>query len=190
MSRPVLLLALAVSVLLTVAPTPARTAQDYVPPVTHEDRTSVSVWFARVKKTGKWCEFDRQTLNRRSGRDELIGGEFGWARFTGRHLQSVTYARQSEDAYVEDRYYVGSKNEVQKMVRTGHYIAGPWVSVTFEPDGAGHLRLSARSKAVVRKMTADNQETYYVEWNHFSKLSQIPFSRLLKRGSGQTRSMC
>src|SRR5512143_3152184 len=137
---------LATSILSASLAGPAHSAESYVPPVSFEEKKDISTWFGRVKSTGKWCAFDRQTMERRSKRDELIPGEFGWARFDGRRLRSVTYAQESEDAYVEDLYFLGPKNEVVKMVRTGHYINDPWVSVTFEPDSAGRLRLSALSK--------------------------------------------
>lgn len=179
-----------IACLLTTGASRGLAAPGYVPPVTHEDRTDVSIWFARIKATGKWCQFDSETMAAHSKREDLVPGEFGWARFDGRHLKSVTYAQQSEDAYVEDRYYLGSKNQVQKMVRTGHYITAPWVSVTFQPDGAGRLRLSSASKSVIQKMTADGQETYFVDWDHFSRLSQLPFGKFLNRQSGQAASVC
>ena len=70
------------------------------------------------------------------------------------------------------------------MVRTGHYINDPWTSVTFEPDASGRLRLTPASKAIVTKMDASGWETYFVNWDHFSKLRQLPFSSLLDRQKG------
>jgi len=166
----------------------AHAAQGYTPPVTVEDHTNVSTWFGRLKTTGKWCSFDRKTMERRSKRDELIPGEFGWMRSDAHGLQSVTYAQESEDAYVEDRYFIGPNGTVVKMVRTGHYINDPWASVTFAPDAQGRLRLTAASKAVVEKMNAAEFEPYWVDWKHYSRLAQVPFATLID-ASGGTHSI-
>jgi hypothetical protein len=165
----------------------AQPAKRFTPPVTFENRKGVpdpQVWFARESKTGRWCAFDRATLERQAKRDEIRPGESGWARFDAHGLQSVTYAQESEDAYSEDRYFVGPVHEVERMVRTGHYINDPWVSVTFEPDASGRLRLTPASKAIVQKMDASGWETYFVNWDHFSKLRQLPFGSLLDRQNG------
>jgi hypothetical protein len=149
-------------VLMSAAtPWPARAAA-FKPPVTDEPKAGAAVWFARVEPGGRWCGFaSRKTLDRRAKRDQIMAGDFGWARYGGDRLQSVTYAQESEDAYVEDRYVVGANNEVTKMVRTGHYFRDPWVSLTFAPDGRGRLRLTPASRRVLHKMEMAGHETYF-----------------------------
>ncbi len=165
----------------------AQPPQRFKPPVEFENRKGVpdpQLWFARRARTGRWCAFDRGTFERLAKQDEIQPGVFGWARFDAHGLRSVTYAQESEDAYSEDRYVLGPDHQIARMVRTGHYINDPWVSVTFEPDASGRLRLTPASAAIVKKMSAAGLETYFVDWDHFSKLSQLPFASLLDRQTG------
>lgn len=165
----------------------AKPVKRFKPPVEFENRKGVpdpQLWFAREAKTGRWCAFDRGTFERLAKQDGIQPGVLGWARFDAQGLKSVTYARESEDAYSEDRYVMGPDHGIARMVRTGHYINDPWVSVTFEPDVSGRLRLTSASAAIVKKMNAAGLETYFVEWDHFSKLGQLPFASLLDRQTG------
>jgi hypothetical protein len=162
-------------------------AQSYSPPVMREHGNELLTYFGRLKSSGKWCSCDLKTWKQLVKRDAVVGDEFGWARYDAHGLVSVTFAQQSEDAFAEDRYFIGSDGRASKMIRTGAYSNDPVASVIFEPDPQGRLRLSASGKDVVRKMTAAGFETYFVDWNHFSKLSQIPFAPLLSlkaRGAG------
>ena len=65
------------------------------------------------------------------------------------------------------------------MIRTGGYIQAPPVSVIFAPDKQSRLRLTATSKAVIEKMTKAGYDPYFVSWPHASRLSQLPFVKLL-----------
>ena len=151
----------------------------YKPPVERESQSSVAVWFGEVKRAGHWCVLDKKAI----GRLEAIrpeGREFGWARYDAHGLVSVTDANESEDAYAEDRYLVDPAGAVIKMVRTGHYINDPWASVTFEPDAKGRLRLTPSSSRIVRMMKAAGYDPYFAtDWGHVSRLTQLPYAKLL-----------
>ena len=150
----------------------------YKPPVMRDDRRRISVWFGQVLKTGKWCAFDRKTFDRESNRDRLAPNISGWARYGAKGLTSVTLFQTSEDAGSEDHFFVDA-GAVTKMIRTGGYIQDPSVSVTFEPDKRGRLRLTAASTIVVKQMNKAGYDPYFVDWPHASRLSQLPFAKLL-----------
>jgi hypothetical protein len=173
-----LFVVLAALVVIAAPGSPWAAAAPYTPPVTFEGQKGVQVWFGRVKATGKWCAFGLDEMKRRFARSEVLAEDSGWARYDGDRLLSITHVQENEDAYAEDRYVIGAKGEVARMIRTGHYIKDPWASVTFEPDSQGRLRLTAASKQVVQRMGQAEYETYFVDWDHFSTLAQIPFAKL------------
>jgi hypothetical protein len=164
----------------SMAPAFAEPLPAYTPPTDFgKNDTPPSAYFARLNRTGRWCVATPAKWMRLVDRDKVDSHEFGWVRFDDGWPIAVTYAYQSEDAYSEDRYLVGKDHRVGKMIRTGHYINDPWASVTFLPDAQGRLRLTADSKVIVRKMDAAGYDPYFVDWDHFSRLEQIPFARLL-----------
>ena len=154
-------------------------SRSYKPPVMRDDGPGVSIWFGRVVHSGKWCAFDRKAVRRAYEQNKLATDESGWARYDAHGLTSVTFVSESEDAFAEDQFFVDHKGVVMKMIRTGHYINDPLASVTFEPDARSRLRLAPSSKQVVERMKAAGYDPYFVDWEHFSNLSQLPFVKLL-----------
>jgi hypothetical protein len=168
----------------------AYAAPSYKPPVMRDDRKEPITFFGRLKSTGRWCSYDLKTWKKLVKRDAVIGDEFGWMHYDARGPLSVTFFQQSEDAFAEDQYFVGPDAQVSKMVRTGAVYEDPLASVSFEPDPQGRLRLSASAKVVVQKMKAAGYGPYWVDWDHYSKLGQMPFSNLLSPGAQGARSGC
>jgi hypothetical protein len=163
-----------------VAPARAEDLSNYTPPTDFgKNDTPPSVYFGRLKRTGKWCAAKPDPWKQLVDHERIASDEFGWVRFDDGWPVAITFAQQSEDADVEDRYLVGKDHRVVKMIRTGHYINDPWASVTFEPDAQGRLRLTEASKVIVHKMDDAMYETYWVNWDHFSRLEQIPFAQLI-----------
>jgi len=165
-------------------------AESYSPPVMRDSRHEPITFFGRLKSTGKWCSYDLKTWKRLVKQDGVIGDEFGWAHDDTHHLVSVTYFQQSEDAFAEDQYFIEPDGRVSRMVRTGGYFGDPIASVIFEPDPQRRLRLSSAGKTVVQKMEAAGYNPYFVDWDHFSALSQFPFAKLLSLTAGNARSAC
>lgn len=155
-----------------------------------DDGPGVSIWFGRVLRTGQWCAFDRKTVRMNYEQNKLASNQSGWARYGARGLTSVTSVQESEDAFAEDQFFVDAKGVVTKMVRTGHYINDPLASVTFEPDAQGRLRLTPGSKKVVERMKAAHYDPYFVDWDHFSRLSQLPFVKLLDLKTAPKPGVC
>jgi hypothetical protein len=172
------LFATAALALAIYPPATARAGDSESARVAFDDQKGVSHWFGRLATSGEWCALDNRSMKRHQKDQDL--DEIGWARFDGNRLKSLTYAREDEgqDSYVEDRYFVGPRNVILRMVRTGHYINDPVTAVTFAPGGHGELALTAASKRRVQNMVAAKEETYWVDWEAFSRLDQIPFAKL------------
>ena len=152
-----------------------------------DDRHEPIKYFGRLKSTGKWCAYDLKSWNLLVQHDDLFGDEFGWAHYDAHRFLSVTLYQGSEDAFAEDQYFIEPDGRVSKMVRTGAYLDNPIASVVFEPDRQRRLRLTAAGKSVVLEMEAAGYDPYFVDWDHFSTLSHIPFANLL---SLTAKSVC
>ncbi len=168
----------------------ALAAQSYSPPVMRDSRREPITFFGRLKSSGKWCPYDLKTWKRLVKQDAVIGDEFGWAHEDAHRLLSVVFFQQSEDAFAEDQYFAEPDGRVSKMIRTGAYYGDPIASVIFEPDQQHRLRLSATGKVVVKKMNDAGFDPYFVDWDHFSALSQLPFAKLFSPTAGNSRTGC
>ncbi len=86
---------------------------------------------------------------------------------------------ESEDSYVEDRYFFGPDRRITKMIRSGHYINDPWASFTYQPNRVGKLVLTDEAKAIVAKMSKADYETYFTDWDTYPNFNAIPFAELV-----------
>jgi hypothetical protein len=162
----------------------------YKPPVMRDDGPGVSIWFGHVIRTGQWCAFDRRTVRRGYEQNRLAPDESGWARYGAQGLTSVVFVQENEDYFTEDQYFVDGKGAVTKMIRTGHYAQDPLASLIFVPDPDGRLRLSSSSKRAVQRMKAADFGIEWVDWDHFSRLTQLPFVKLLDLKSAPKPGAC
>jgi hypothetical protein len=138
-------------------------------------------WFYQDMNTGAWCAFDDLNAAGRHLRSVLAEDgtrHQGWIWLNGGRLVAITELHFSEDAYAEDRYtFDGLK--IDGMTRTGRYINAPQATYPYRPDTSGKLVLTEAARRTVDELTANNEETYIVDWPTNRRIEDFPFFSLL-----------
>jgi len=178
------LASIAAALMIISTPNSSWSADSYIPPVVKEASIPPQAFFGKVKRTGRWCAFDLTEWKARNAREEIDPEEFGWIRYSQGRLESITVGNQSADANTEDRYFFGSDARAIRMIRSGHYINAPWASFEYRPGKNGRLVLTAQGREVVRRLVADDQETYIVDWPRYPVFGSIPFAKLINLSNG------
>jgi hypothetical protein len=156
----------------------------FTPPVMKEPDAAPTAWFLEDPKHRRWCTFTTRKAAEAFGK---ALGEFAlsdtpgvaWIRIEGGKLDSVTVQIQSEDAFTEDRYFFDPSLHVAELRRTGLYVNDRRGTYVLKPNAAGKLAPTPQTVALLKRVDTLGYETYFVHWDTYSRLSEMPFAKMI-----------
>lgn len=136
-------------------------------------------WFYSMDVEGtRWCAATSDAAAQAASQSEWVdAGESVRLRYHGAVIDGLTVVLRSEDAFVEDDYRLFPDGRVRELQRRGAYGGQDVISVVFQPDARGHLQLNEKSRAAMADEEKANRETYFIAWDHYTRLSDMPFMR-------------
>jgi hypothetical protein len=144
----------------------------------HADGGQRRAWFYKDNTAQRWCSLDTDAGAKAAANDErFAGSETGWLRYHGGVIDSIMVMTQSEDAYQEDTYTFAPDLSVKQVVRKGHYVDDPFLTVTFKLDARKRLVMTAESRRRVKNWRHEN---YFQNWPLYTSLQEMPFARLIQ----------
>jgi hypothetical protein len=141
------------------------------------EEASRQAWFYLDNTSQRWCSVATEGAARAASNDDRYAGpETGWLRYHNGVIDSIMVMTQSEDAYQEDTYTFAADLSVKQVVRKGHYVNDPFLTVTFRSNAHRRLLMTAESKRRVKNW---RHETYFQDWPLYTSLQKMPFARLI-----------
>jgi len=135
-------------------------------------------WFYHDSKSKRWCSVVTDADAKAASNNERFdGGETEWLRYHGSTVDSVTVMNQSEDAYEEDTYTFSPDLRVKQVVRKGHYLDDPFLTVTFKANAHGRLVMTDQSKRTAKTWPHMH---YFETWPLYASLNSMPLSHLIR----------
>lgn len=155
-------------------------AARYKPPVEPAPKASPKAWFAKREGIALWCAFaSRKEADAALDSDDYDADARAILWHDGARIQAIMIAKESEDAFADDVYYLDARQRITRLVRTGRYGDDPLFSVTFVPDWTGRLVLTQASREVVRLMEQAEYGADIVDWPRFASFARMPFRSLI-----------
>ena len=180
------MITLAVSFLLAAA----AQVYDAHPGKAHDEHAAA--WFLEDPRNGSWCAFTSRTALNAKGK-ELDKADledtpvYAWLELKSGRIDAITVETMSEDAFTDDRYRFGPSGRIESLGRTGHYINDHWSTFFYQPDAKGHLVLPPEGRTIARALERNkNYTTYWLEWDRYDRLSEMPFASLISVSAGKT----